>query len=322
MRTSEVNSGKPAVSVVVPAYNYGHLLGETLENLLQQTESNWECIVVDDGSTDDTADLARQWVEKDKRFRYVYQKNPGLSAARNTGIQAAKGDFIQLLDADDLLVPTKFSSQLNAFRAVPHADIVYGEVRYFLSDKPDAHFMTLDCRQEPWMPGSGSGNQFQLICDLLRVNLYAVNCPLIKKSVFERIGWFDTTLRSVEDWDYWCRSASGAIYFHFLPTPVAFALVRTHEGSMSRNKRTMWEAARKVRYKIMRLIQTHPDRADAAKWLEINRIQTASLARQLAGLHKQEGRKWSYLKSLFEFARLRGEYRFFIKETLQLLGKK
>ncbi|MBX7203023.1 MAG: glycosyltransferase family 2 protein [Bacteroidia bacterium] len=311
------NQGKqlPLVSVIVPAYNYGHLLHETLENLCEQTHKNWECIIVDDGSQDNTAEIAKQWVNKDPRFLYIYQQNAGLSAARNTGIHAAKGSFIQLQDADDLLSPLKLARQLEVFEQQPDTDIVYGEVRFFTTENKAARYLALDCSSTHWMPGSSSANQLQLIKDLFRVNLYAVNCPLIRKEVFEKIGNFDTALRSVEDWDYWCRCAFAGISFYFDPSPEAWALVRTHENSMSRNKTVMLEAARTVRYKIMKLIKNYPEKAIASELELLNRNQTAFTVQQLVKHYKEGGQGFLFLKRLFEFSRLKGDYKYFFREA-------
>jgi hypothetical protein len=135
------------------------------------------------------------------------------------------------------------------------------------------------------------------------------------------IGPFDVTLRSVEDWDYWCRCAFAGVYFHFDSSPEAFALVRTHEGSMSRNKATMLEAARKVRYKIMGYIRLYPDPAIAKEFLDLNTAQTAFTVKHLIDYYKQTGQKWNQFRRLFEFARLKGEYRYFIREGLSLLTR-
>ena len=125
----------PLVSIIVPCYNYGHLLNETLNNILEQSYENWECIIVDDGSTDNTSNVAKEFVNNNKQFRYVFQKNAGLSAARNTGLQHSKGSFIQLLDADDFIESNKLHSQVNVFIEEPTSDIVYSEVRYFSSEQ-------------------------------------------------------------------------------------------------------------------------------------------------------------------------------------------
>jgi glycosyltransferase involved in cell wall biosynthesis len=100
------------VSIIVPCYNYGYFLPETLDSILAQSYTKWECIIVDDGSTDNTKDVATTYLITDQRFRYIYQNNRGLSAARNTGIKLSKGSYIQFLDADDLLQEKKLESQI------------------------------------------------------------------------------------------------------------------------------------------------------------------------------------------------------------------
>ena len=95
----------PLISVVIPAYNAGQFLDETLESVLSQTYENWECIIVNDGSTDKTEFIAKKWCEKDARFRYFYKENSGASDTRNLGIKEARGEYIAFLDADDLYMP-------------------------------------------------------------------------------------------------------------------------------------------------------------------------------------------------------------------------
>ena len=93
------------ISVVIPAYNAEQFLDETLESVLSQTYENWECIIVNDGSTDNTESVAKKWCEKDARFRYFYKENSGASDTRNLGIKEARGEYIAFLDADDLYMP-------------------------------------------------------------------------------------------------------------------------------------------------------------------------------------------------------------------------
>lgn len=306
----------PLISVVVPSYNYGHLILETLGNLQKQSFRNWECIIVDDGSTDNTRNVVSEWMKKDTRFRYLYQKNAGLSAARNTGINASAGEYIQLLDADDMLEPGKFTRQLSLFEKNPKASIVYGEVRYFTGENPAARFLTLDCTDSPWMKGSSSINHAALTMDLLAGNIFAVNAPLIKASVFKQIGYFDTDLRSVEDWDYWCRCAFAGVFFEFDPSPESFALVRTHPGSMSRNLATMMEASLLVRHKLAKLIRKMKDSESAGRLLEINFHQMAYLLKSLSDMYLKKGETYKGLKKLFRYALLKNEFRHFIKTFL------
>ena len=99
------------VSVVVPCFNYGRFLDECITSLAQQSHKAWECIIVDDGSTDDTPEVCARLARSDPRIRFFRQHNGGLSAARNAGIRQARGVMIQMLDADDCLQPRKIGNQ-------------------------------------------------------------------------------------------------------------------------------------------------------------------------------------------------------------------
>ncbi|HYD20693.1 MAG TPA: glycosyltransferase family 2 protein, partial [Flavipsychrobacter sp.] len=115
------------VSVIVPCYNYAKYLPFALDSVLAQDMANWECVVVDDGSGDETGRVAREYVHKDARFKYVYQQNRGLSAARNTGVENSLGEYLQFLDADDLIDSAKLSKQAAYLDANGGVDVVYGD---------------------------------------------------------------------------------------------------------------------------------------------------------------------------------------------------
>lgn len=310
------------ISVIVPAYNYGHLIAQTLENLLLQTWQNWECIVVDDGSNDNTSEVVKSFCEKDSRFIYHFQKNAGLSAARNTGISLAKGQFIQLLDADDLLESRKFELQLALFNDKPESDIVYSEVRYFRSSIPDERRFTMEGEDKPWMPGLSSDNHEELSCKLMEMNLMAVNCPLIRKEVFAKIGPFDISLKSVEDWEYWCRCAISRIHFVFDAKPQSFALVRLHDGSMSTNLIKMTQASLQARKSIRTLINQMPEGEFKVKISAAEKKVTDYLNRLLYKRFKEAGQKNKALKQLWKAYPLAKEYRFLLKETAEIFTKK
>lgn len=119
------------ISIIVPCYNQAHFLDACLQSVMEQSYENWECIIVNDGSPDNTAEIAKIWTEKDIRFKYIYKENGGLSSARNVGITAAKGEFIQLLDSDDLLEKNKLQIQIDAFLNDSEIDISISGYRYF-----------------------------------------------------------------------------------------------------------------------------------------------------------------------------------------------
>lgn len=114
-----MSTQNPLVSIIIPTYNRAHLIGETLQSVLAQTYKNWECIIVDDGSTDHTAEVVQTYLDRDPRFQYYHrpQNRPkGANTCRNYGFEVSSGEFINWFDSDDLMVKTKIEEQLNAFR--------------------------------------------------------------------------------------------------------------------------------------------------------------------------------------------------------------
>ncbi len=110
-------TGMPLVTVIIPVYNGAEFIGETIDSALMQTYRNLEVIVVDDGSTDRTPEILRQYARKDQRVRVIMQANGGVSKARNTALAAARGEFIAPLDADDLWLPAKIARQVKRMLA-------------------------------------------------------------------------------------------------------------------------------------------------------------------------------------------------------------
>lgn len=250
------NEIKNLVSVVVPCYNYAKFLTETVESILAQTYHNWECIIVDDGSTDNTKEVAHGLMAKDNRIKYIYQNNAGLSAARNTGIINAKGEFIQLLDADDIVLAKKLELHTDYLNNNPNIGIVYsGSKRFITSDKIDINNAKAEMAQN-WMPRIyGEGKL--VLRYLIHYNIMVVNSALVRKRVFQKVGLFNTELKSVEDFEFWIRCAANDIEFGFIDNSSAMAIVRAHSDSMMTNTVTMIEAEIKMRKNIKPLIKSN-----------------------------------------------------------------
>ena len=240
---------EPLVSVIVPTYNYGRYIGDALESLRAQTHSNWECFVVDDGSTDDTAETVARAAAKDARISYVRQANQRQAVARNTGLSKARGRYVQFLDADDLVEPHKFERQVEFLEERTDVDIVYGGVRFFHTERPDERLYAMFGENEPWMPEvSGAGKA--VVLSLVEHNIMVVNSPLLRRAVVEDVGPFDPKLPPVEDWDYWIRCALKGKTFEFRDTEGTLALVRAHDASTSRQRPSVLAAWRALRAKI------------------------------------------------------------------------
>lgn len=242
----------PLVSVVVPTYNYARFIGETFDSLRAQTCADWECIVVDDGSTDDTAEVVARWRERDPRISYLRQPNQRQAVAKNTGLKQARGRYVQFLDADDLLEARKLERQVEFLEAHPEADLVYGGARYFHTGRPEERLYGMHGEAGPWMPelsGAGRG----LVTALVRMNIMAIHAALVRREAVDDVGPFDPRLPPVEDWDYWLRCALKGKRFEFRDFEGTLALVRTHAASTSRQPASVLAAWRALRAKIDRL---------------------------------------------------------------------
>lgn len=240
---------KPLVSVIVPTYNYGRFIGETLECLRAQTYAHWECVIVDDGSTDDTAEQVTRFMDGDPRFKFVRQENARQAAAKNNGLRNSAGQYIQFLDADDLIEPQKFEQQVEFLEMHPEIDIVYGSMRYFTTENPSDRLYWVWGENKPWMPEiSGSGKE--ILTALVQQNIMVINSPLIRRSVVDAVGLFDNALPPAEDWDYWVRCAAAGMRFEFKDLPGTVALVRWHSSSSSQDRRRMYTSMLSIREKI------------------------------------------------------------------------
>ncbi len=189
-QTVSTGAARPLVSVIIPTYNRAAMLVEAVDSVLAQTYRPFELIVVDDGSTDDTADRLKRYAD---RLTVVRQANQGVSAARNRGIGRAAGALIALLDSDDLWLPEKLAVQVAFFNRHPDALICQTEEIWIRNGRrvnPKRY------HQKP------SGDIFAPSLELCLVSPSAV---MFKKTLFDAVGGFDETLPACEDYDLWLR---------------------------------------------------------------------------------------------------------------------
>lgn len=240
----------PLISVIMPTYNYGHLIGEALESLIAQTCTNWECIVVDDASTDATLDVLTQYSEVDSRIRFWSQGRTGPVTARNSALAEARGKYIQFLDADDLLEERKLELHSGLLDEHPEVHVVYGEVRYFSESSTENLRYSMFAADKDWMPRvSGQGED--VLRELVRLNIMSFNAALFRSSAMNEVGRFDDgDVTPVADWDYLVRCAVLGQRFEFRDWPQTMTLMRWHPGSMSSDKRYMLRATLRLREKL------------------------------------------------------------------------
>jgi len=228
------------ISIIVPCYNQAQYLNACLQSVMEQSYENWECIIVNDGSPDNTAEVVEIWTKKDNRFKYIYKVNGGLSSARNAGITIANGEFIQLLDSDDLLEKNKLQTQIDAFLKDTKIDISISGYRYFENGNSDLKILGRD----NFLPEIAIMKNDSDIIELLNVrNPMVISAPLYKKSVFDTVGLFDENLFSLEDWDFHTRCALQKLKFqHVGYASNSFTLIRLHAESMMRDVEKMKKA--------------------------------------------------------------------------------
>lgn len=210
------------VSVIVPVFNRPAMLRQAVASAAAQTYANIEIVIVDDESTDDTPEVIRELERGDARVRGIRRANGGPGLARESGRQAARGEFIQYLDSDDLLAPRKLELQVAALRARPECGVAYGIVRY-----RNAEGREIAC---DWKPA----NQVveTLFPSMLIARWWETISPLFRRSVTDAVGpW--TALRLEEDWEYDCRVAALGVRLAFVNEVIGEH--RDHvEGRLSR----------------------------------------------------------------------------------------
>jgi glycosyltransferase involved in cell wall biosynthesis len=229
-----MSSNNPQVSVVIPAYNQSHFLAHAINSVLAQTYQDYEVIVVDDGSTDDTAAVAKQFGDA---IRYIHQTNRGLSGARNTAIRNAKAEIIALLDSDDLWEPTFLEVMLKLLKQHSDAAGAYCGFQYInaageIVGKPSLKVVQPEKFHETIVV---EGN-------------WLAPCGVIfRKKLAEEIGLFDEALQALEDSDMWIRMSA---HRPFVGLPQALVRYRRHGNNMSSDPERMVTASRIVKEKL------------------------------------------------------------------------
>lgn len=206
----------PKVSVIIPAYNMEGYICDTLRSLTSQTFQDFEALIIDDGSADRTGELVTTFIQKDSRFRLLRKVNGGLSSARNFGIHHAKGEYIALLDGDDLYLPNKLATHLEILDRNPSVGVVYSASQALRDDGTPT-----------WLTISGKPLYPNSLRSLLCKNFVGHGSNgIFRKEIIAEIGDFDESLKSVEDLDFWLRLAETRWTFHRVPSVQCYYRVR------------------------------------------------------------------------------------------------
>lgn len=209
----------PALSVIIPAYNAAETIAVALDSLRAQTRGDWEAIVVDDGSTDDTAGHVELLAKAEPRLRLVRAAHGGVSAARNQGLEAALADWLLYLDADDWIAPDFVEVMCAAAAESREVSAVYCD---WLRVTPTGSYPV----EQYESPGA---DLFALLADRC---IFAIHSCIIRKELVQSIGGFDTSLRTSEDWDLWMKAARTGAHFKYVNKVLSFYCARPGSASL------------------------------------------------------------------------------------------
>ena len=222
-----VNSAhRPVVSVITPAFNAAHFLPDTIRSVLAQTFQDFELVIADDGSTDGTPDIVRQWTRTDARVRLVTRPNGGSGAARNSAMAVARGEYFALLDSDDLWDPPFLAAQIGLLAQDPDIDVVTG----------NAFNLGGAFNGQPLRPVEARCRRLSLLEMIEHEDMVCV-MSVFRRRVFERLGGFNEIAAHNEDYDFWLRAAHAG--FAFLANPEPLAHYRRHSVSKSTDESGM-----------------------------------------------------------------------------------
>jgi len=224
--SSPLNEDRPSVSVVIPTYNCARYLPEAVDSVLAQTYRDFETIVVDDGSTDNTPEVLAPYGDQ---IRVIRQANAGRSAARNAGVLAAQGEYIAFLDADDLWLPQKLEKQIALLDARPEVGWVYSDFRRFSEEGPEraCNFAEAGIDEPP---------EGIVLISLMSSFLTCTDTIVVRAECLRRVGPFDVSLPVQQDQDMWirlaCECQAGCV-------PEVLALYRQHSEQVTRQASQM-----------------------------------------------------------------------------------
>ncbi|WP_299395091.1 glycosyltransferase [uncultured Gelidibacter sp.] len=210
------------VSIIIPTYNRSAYIADALTSIRDQTYKNWECIVVDDGSSDNTGEIVKRFVDKDARFKYYKRRDDfpkGANGSRNFGLSKSIGSFIAFCDDDDYWLFDKLDKQITIFKNHPEVGLVTSNIEFVNANGVRTGRVIIQKHNH--------GYVFQ---EFLLKNRISMITPLVKKEVFEKVGLFNTDFHYNEDWEFWRRVA---YYYQFYSIQEVLACVRKHDENSS-----------------------------------------------------------------------------------------
>jgi glycosyltransferase involved in cell wall biosynthesis len=261
---------KPGVSIVVTCYNYGSYVAECLDSIKNQTYSNYEVIIVNDGSTDNSEEIIKQYL-LDKRFRYIKQENAGQTKAKNRGIKESKAGFIAFLDADDVWRSDKLENQLPLFNDAK-VGVVYS--RSTLIDN-SSNVKDNKSKNEYMKPRRGVVTEW-----LMYDNFVPFSSSIVKKECLELFGGFDESLSMGIDWDLWLKISTRYNFDYYEKSLLYYRV--GHSGQMSKNIQKRINSADDILYRFINKYSERLQNVDIKKALYASYCQRGYALRNIS----------------------------------------
>ena len=273
----------PTFSVVMPAFNTAATIGSSIQSVLAQTRPDFEVIVVDDGSTDDTAGVV-DGLKADERIQLIRQDNQGAAAARNVALMAARGEYVAFLDSDDLWLPTYLEAM--AATLAEGADAGFSYTDAWTLDPATGRIGTATAMAWQQPPAEPPPTAELLLLALLDRN-FIYTAVTVRRTVFDRVGLFDESLRAAIDYDMWLRIAAHG-YTAVRPRGLLAVYRRGRVGSISRNRANVYASLSRVYERVANELPVSEHARNAAQ----RRLITVSA--ELAALEGTPGldRAW------------------------------
>lgn len=277
---------KHLISILVPSYNYGHFISECLDSVIRQSYSDWECIIVDNGSTDNTAEIVKSYTTKDPRFRYYYTEQKGVSFARNLAASHSKGKYLLPLDADDKIAASYLAKAVSVLSEQTQIKLVYCEAELFgaFSGKwilPEYSFRNL----------------------LIENSIFCT--ALFRKTDFELAKGFNEEMKEgFEDWDFWIRMLGNGGEVYKIPEVLFYYRMRAGSRNGVLHDKKQLDLRRKIYNNHKTLYDSNFNTPDLI-------FELYNLKLQLQAVTKSSDRKLGaailrplrYLKNLFKSKR-------------------
>jgi len=291
----------PTVDVIIPAYNAAHFLPIAIDSVIAQTFADWRILLVDDGSTDDTAAVIAPYRERlGEKLAYIRQENRGLPAARNTAIRHSTAEFLALLDADDVWLPYRLGESLKSFAGRPGVGLSYGANA--LIDPTGTVTKVFEARQahaEGW------------IAPYIYMRMVNLPCPTVtfRRECVDAVGMFDEGMRATEDRDLWFRIATR---YEVVMVPRVIAHYRTSPQAMTTDPDRMLRAQ-------LQFVEKHAG-VPGCGWRE-QRVALSWVYRQHAEALSTKGRPGAALRSGLRAAAYYPFQRTNLRTAVSLLGR-